>query len=327
MNIYFTFDYELFFGKNSGTLDNCIIKPTNKLIKIADKYNVKFIFFVDSGYIIKLNEYREKYPILDADYQKITSQIKQLHDQGHDIQLHIHPHWEDSYFDGEKWIMDTTRYRLHQFNEKEIDDIVFRYKKVLTEIVGDRIFAFRAGGWCIQPFDKISKALQKHNIWLDSTLYKNGLNLSSTHFIDFRNMPEKIKWKFSSDPLVEDEKGFFTEVAIGSMKMSPLFYWKFAFTKKFATTKHQMFGDGAPVGASKKDILKMLIKPSYSAISCDGYKSSLLVKAYNQYLKEEKDNFVVIGHPKATSEFSLGMLNEFIKSMILSNILIFKDIK
>ena len=52
MNIYFTFDYELFFGSNSGTIENCIVKPTNELIKIANKYNVKFTFFVDSGFLI-----------------------------------------------------------------------------------------------------------------------------------------------------------------------------------------------------------------------------------------------------------------------------------
>jgi len=215
--------------------------------------------------------------------------------------------------------MDTTRYRLHQFNEKEIDDIVFRYKKVLTEIVGDSIFAFRAGGWCIQPFDKISKALQKHNIWLDSTLYKNGLNLSSTHFIDFRNMPEKTSWKFCNNPLLEDKNGFFTELPISSMKMSPFFYWKFAFTKKFATFKHRIFGDGSPVGASKRDIFKMLTKASYSVVSCDGLKSSLLLKSYHNYLKLNQDNFVVIGHPKAVSLYSLAKIDELLNYLQKTN--------
>jgi len=327
MKIFFTFDYELFFGKNIGTLDNCIINPTDELIKIADKYNVKFTFFVDSGYIIKLDEYRKKYPVLDVDYQKITLQIKQLSNIGHDIQLHIHPHWEDSYFDGKKWIIDTTRYRLHKFDEQQVDNIVFRYKKVLTELVGDTVFAFRAGGWCIQPFDKISKALQKHNIWLDSTLYKNGLTLSYTHFFDFRNMPEKTRWKFGNNPLIEDNDGFFTEIPISSIKVSPFFYWKFAFSKKFATSKHKIFGDGSPAGASKKDIFKMLVKPSYSAVSCDGYKSSLLFKAYKNSLVTNNENFVIIGHPKAMSYYALNILSKFIHLNKKQQIFTFGDLK
>lgn len=322
MKIFFTFDYELFFGKNSGSLNNCIINPTNELIKIANKYNVKFIFFVDSGYIIKLDEYRKKYPILNTDYENIISQIKLLSEQGHDIQLHIHPHWEDSFYNGERWNIDTTRYRLHQFNEQEIDDIVFRYKNVLTDLIGNKVFAFRAGGWCIQPFEKISKALMKYNIWLDSTVYKNGLALSSTHYMDFRNMPEKSRWKFSNNPLVEDKNGFFTEIPISSYKLNPVFYWKFALTKKISTSKHQIFGDGTPVGTSKKAIIKALTKSSYSVVSCDGYKSSFLFNAYNYYLDNKYSDFVIIGHPKALSKFSLDKIDKFV-AKYKSNIGIF----
>jgi len=309
MNVYFTFDYELFFGSNSGTVENCILKPTYELIKIAEKYNVKFVFFVDSGFLIKLDEYKKQFPVLEEDYEKIINQLKYLNDTGHDIQLHIHPHWEDSCFDGEKWIINTSRYRLHQFDEEEIEDIVVRYKKVLTDIIGDKVFAFRAGGWCIQPFEKISKALKNNNIWLDSTVYEGGENLSSTHYFDFKNTPKKSYWNFEDNPLKENLNGFFKEIPIASQKLSPLFFWKFAITKKFASQKHKIFGDGNPVGASKKNIVKMLTLPSYNAVSCDGYKSSLLLKSYkdNKY-----EDFVIIGHPKAQSKYSLNKINEFI---------------
>ena len=313
MNTYITFDYELFFGSSSGTLENSIIKPTNRLIEIANKYNVKFVFFVDSGYLIKLQEYKLKYPKLEADYKKITSQIKKLHNLGHSIQLHIHPHWEDSYFNGEEWIIDTKRYRLHEFSSKEIDDIVFRYKKVLTNIVGDSIFAYRAGGWSIQPFNKLKDAFKKHNIWLDSTIFYGGKNLSKTHYFDFTKAPKKSVWNFEDDPLIEQKDGFFKEIPISSVKLNPLFYWKFAFTKKFASKKFKIYGDGRAVGASKKDILKMLFIPSYSALSCDGYKSSLLDTVYSKYLRQYYHNLVIIGHPKAQSEYSLEKLEEFIK--------------
>ena len=75
MNVYFTFDYELFFGSNSGTVQNCILKPTYELIKIAEKHNVKFVFFVDSGFLIKLDEYRKSFPILENDYKKSQSNL------------------------------------------------------------------------------------------------------------------------------------------------------------------------------------------------------------------------------------------------------------
>ena len=60
--ILITLDYELFFGK-SGSLEKSIINPTNKLLKILDKYNIK-ASFVDSGYILNLNRNMQNYDIL-----------------------------------------------------------------------------------------------------------------------------------------------------------------------------------------------------------------------------------------------------------------------
>ena len=325
MKIIITFDYELFFGQKSGTLENCILKPTEELIKLGKKYNVNFVFFVDSGYLIKLKEYKNKFKSLEKDYQNIVKQIQKLDSYGHSIHLHIHPHWEDSYYDGEKWIFDTTRYRLHSFSEKEIENIVFNYKKALTDIIGDKIFAFRAGGWSIQPFNKIKNALKNNNIWLDSTVFYGGYNKSSTHFIDFRKAPFKDLWKFEDNILVEDNDGFFTEIPISSIYYSPLFFWKFAYTKKFNVNEHKIFGDGVPVGASKKDILKMLLKGAYAPVSTDGYKSIVLEKAYKYYEKKNFRYFVTIGHPKALSEFSLKQLETFL-SIHKNNISVYKEI-
>lgn len=55
-NIIFALDYELFFGKNTGTIENCLISPTDELIKTTDKYGIKYTFFVDSGYLINLKK-------------------------------------------------------------------------------------------------------------------------------------------------------------------------------------------------------------------------------------------------------------------------------
>lgn len=325
MKIFITFDYELFFGKNSGTVENSIIKPTEELIKLGDKYNVNFIFFVDSGFLIKLDEFRKKFSVLDKDYKKIINQIKKLVNKGHEVQLHIHPHWENSFFNGKKWIFDTTKYRLHQFKQNEIMDIVYRYKKILSEITGENIFAYRAGGWSIQPFIKIKEALKKHNIYLDSTVFYGGYNKSETHFIDFRKAPFKDSWKFEDDVLIEEKKGFFTEIPITSWYYSPLFFWKFAYTKKLNKFKHKIFGDGSPIGASKKDIIKMLMKGGFAPVSTDGYKSVILQKAFNFYQKKNFQYFVTIGHPKALSIFSLKNLEFFIREN-KNKIYVYKDI-
>ncbi len=313
MNIFITLDYELFFAQHSGSVEKSIIEPTNKLLEATEKFMVKLCFFVDAGYLVQLEKYKDTFPALQKDYELITHQIKYLHDNGHDIQLHIHPHWEDTTYHDNQWHMNTTRYRIHKFTQQETEQIVAKYKKALTDIVGDTIFAYRAGGWCIQPFSHLKSALKKHGIWLDSTLYKNGYKDNSTHYLDFRNMPDKTEWRFEDDPLVEDNNGSFLEVPISSTTVSPLFYIKYALARKFDKIAHQIAGDGKGVGREGKDNLEMLTKFTPAVASIDGYRLSYLQKTLNQYVKKsDGKNFVVMGHPKAATMYSLQKLKEFV---------------
>ena len=59
MDIYITLDYEIYFGAKHGTVEKCIIYPTEELTKVADKHQIKLVQFVDIGFILKLNEYRK----------------------------------------------------------------------------------------------------------------------------------------------------------------------------------------------------------------------------------------------------------------------------
>ncbi len=312
MNIYITLDYELFFADFSGSVQNSIIKPTNALVEIADKFMIKLNLFVDAGYLAKLKEYKDRYPALEEDYELTTSQLRELHNKGHDIELHIHPHWEDTIYDGNSWIMDTSRYRIHKFSQDEITDIVKRYKEALAEVVGEDIFAYRAGGWCIQPFDKIKDALKKHHIWLDSTLYEGGYKDNSTHYFDFRNMPQKTEYHFESDPMIEVKNGYFTEVPISSTTLSPLFYIRYALLRKFNKIRHTIMGDGKGVGREGKDSLEMLTKFTPAVASIDGYRISYLQRVLDEYIKySDNKNFVAMGHPKAQTPYSLDGLHKF----------------
>jgi hypothetical protein len=305
--ILITLDYELFFGK-SGTIEKTIIEPTEKLLSILDRFNIKASFFVDSGYIIKLKEYMRKFDVLKKDYDLITQQIQKLSVQGHDIQLHIHPHWEDSIYDGKQWVFDTNRYKLSDFSELEIDDIIKRYSLVLEEITNIKPSTFRAGGWCIQPFDKMADALYKYGIRVDSTIFPKGKNSTPEKSFDFTNAPNKNNWRFLNNPLIEDNNGRFFEIPISSVKTTPFFYFKFIFNKFFGGEKQKSFGDGFAISNSKNQIFDLLLKPSVSVASIDGFKATLL----NKSAKQNKEQLVLIGHPKAFTPFSLKALDTFI---------------
>ncbi len=313
MNIYITLDYEIYFGENHGTVEKCIIYPTSELIRIAEKYNVRFSFFVDCGFILKLDEFRKKIPALEKDYKLITEQVNYLSNTGHDIQLHIHPHWEDSYFDGEHWVIDVKRYKLVDFNEAEIADIVYRYKKVLVDLTGKNIFAYRAGGWCLQPFNKLKNAFQKNNITLDSSVFRKGYYVSENYNYDFRNAPDKDLYHFEDDPAKENTNGYFTELPISQIRNSPLFFWILFLLGRKNPYLHKPLGDGRAMAAPgyRK---KLLTQYTENPVSIDGYNVRLLEKSLKGSQKKKFKNMVVIGHPKALSRYSIQKLEEFIKN-------------
>ena len=311
MNIYITLDYEIYFGENHGTVEKCIIYPTSELIRIAEKHNVRFVFFVDCGFILKLNEFREKYPQLDADYKAITAQVKYLSDTGHDVQLHIHPHWEDSYYNGERWIINVSRYKLADFNEAAVSDIVVRYKKVLTDIVKKPVFAYRAGGWCLQPFSLLKNAFWQNGIRLDSSVFRNGFYESKEYAYDFRNAPDKDVYRFEEDVVAEDPKGYFTEVPISPIRNSPLFFWTLFMLGRKNPYLHKPLGDGRamPAPGYRK---KLLTKFTNNPVSVDGYNASLLQRALARLFRRNRKHMVVIGHPKALSRYSILKLEQFV---------------
>ena len=315
MKLLITLDYELYFGRMTGSPQHCLIEPIDELNRQLSHTGkeIKLCLFVDAGYLIKLQAEASKFPELGSQYDQIIQHLKKLSRQGHDIQLHIHPHWEDSHFNGNDWIIDFSRYRLHAFPDAEIHRIVKDYTRLLGDISGKEIFAYRAGGWCLQPFEKLSSALAENGIWLDSTVYYKGFSDEPTRWFNFIGAPAKPYWHFSHDPLSEDPNGSFLEVAISSVRVSPTFFWRLLLSKFIKNPAHKAYGDGSSMRWKKSQYLKMLTTYSYSVASIDGLKASLLSKAYRQGLTRGTDKiFNLIGHPKALTPYSIKILAEFV---------------
>jgi hypothetical protein len=96
--LLFTFDYELFLGEKSGTVQQCLVTPTDQLIFCLDKYAFKAIFFIDTVYILHLKEIAEKHTAAKTDLDSIINQLVKIVKSGHEIHPHIHPHWMDAIY-------------------------------------------------------------------------------------------------------------------------------------------------------------------------------------------------------------------------------------
>jgi peptidoglycan/xylan/chitin deacetylase (PgdA/CDA1 family) len=314
LNILLTLDYEVFFGRNTGTVERTLLEPSAALCMLAKRYGVPLVFFVDIGFVLRLYAEGQRFPSLMRDYDAVMRQLERFVADGHELQLHVHSHWEDSRWNGDSWDVDTRRYRLHDFDSAGVLEILRRYTNALRSLTaGDDVVAFRAGGWVIQPFTQIREQLLDVGVCIDSTVFPGGTSDSETHQFDFTSSPHESRWFFEDDPLVVAPKGRFLEVPIASMKLPPLFYWQLAVAKKLGGGMHRSYGDGNAIPLSRADMLDKLSRWTTSVVSLDGYKASFLERAFAQYKKNGKTDFVVIGHPKALSRYSLQKLEKFLK--------------
>jgi hypothetical protein len=317
--IHITFDYELFFGPAAGTIEKCLLEPTERLLLIAAKTKSKFVFFVDAGFLWRLKQYQHL-PICERDYQRIKMQLQKICEQEHEIALHVHPHWEDSFYE-EGWKINTQRYKLSDFNQDDITQITTKYHEVLTELTGVACTAFRAGGWCIQPFTKIKEALIQNQIFCDSSVYPEGYHQFSAQSYDFRKAPKKSEWRFEDDECNENLNGKFLEISITPDKIGPLFYFKMYANMRIHPSLYKPLGDGMWL-KDKRKIRKHFYSYTSHFACCDGFFASRLKKNLRKIEAQNNNRMVVLGHPKSMAEYSFEVLSQFIEYAIKKNWLV-----
>ena len=95
LKILLSFDHELSLGGVQSYSKN-LFEPTDRLVRVANDLDVKITLFTDVMCAIRFEEW-------DADgfSRHYRQQIGRVIQDGHDVQLHLHPHWIDSeYRDG-----------------------------------------------------------------------------------------------------------------------------------------------------------------------------------------------------------------------------------
>ena len=314
MKIVITLDYEVYFGRQSSGTERVLIAPAQALFEIAARHRIPLVLFVDAAWLIRLQEEGRRHPALAAEHASVLRQLDGFVAAGHELQLHVHPHWQDSHWTGSEWALDLRRYRLHDFSDADVAEIIGSCANTLRGVAGaDRVCAFRAGGWSIQPFERLRAPLRAAGIRIDSTVYPGGRQEGRRQRYDFRDAPTSMsRWCFESDPLRPDAHGGFLELPIASQSVAPWFYWRLAASKLLRSEQHRPFGSGAAAPMSRADLARKLMRRSVSVVSIDGLKGSLLEAAFQDYRRRGMDDFVIIGHPKAFTRYSLRHLDRFL---------------
>lgn len=307
--IILTFDYELFFYK-SGTVENSMLKPTALFIEKSRELGIKGIFFVDVLFLQKLKECSD----LQAIYSDVEDQLKLLVKEGHRLELHLHSHWLDAYYNGEEWIYPTYKhYSLHSLSPKVVSDLFKNGTEYLNSIAGEvepgyRVNAFRAGGWCIQPFSPLKEVFRENGITIESSAAFGIKGHGDVHSYDFRNIPDKEYYYFKDD-INKEERGDFIEFPITVYKKSLLS----KLLKLRSKDNFSYFGDGQGIPMFKSLFGKILEKLQSTKVmfSIDVPDVDLLIKKLGEC---DKKIVTFISHPKFMNSNSLILLEKLKKS-------------
>lgn len=311
MNVYLTFDYEIYFGRDHGTAQKNLIEPTRNLMEVAEKTGARFTFFIDCGYLLKLKEYTQKFPDLEREYLTVSDQIRKLVSQGHACELHIHPHWEKTTFDGKCWNFDYQFYKLSDFPQDQAAEIINKYIDELESITRKKATVFRAGGWCAQPFSMFRDSFLNRGINIDSSVFKGGKNVEGYYYYDYTTAPEKDSWRFEEKVCEEVAGGNFTELPISSYHYSPLFFWKLFILGRLFPKQHKPIGDGKPMPSSLTR-QKMLTQRQFLSGNVDGFFVTKAATILRRNLKKGYKHTVFLGHPKATTHFALRKMERLL---------------
>ena len=325
-----TIDYELFLGNQTGTVRNCMIEPTEKLASILEKNGSMMTIFWDILHYYRLIELENRHPELKQDRLVIEKQILYLAGRGHDIQLHLHPHWLDAKYENSNWKFTYERFNLHRLSsENNPTDINTIYgcvtiaKKLMEDLIrqvnpGYKVTTFRAGGYLLEPFDQIRDALKKNGIIIDSSICPGIYNNNEISHYDFRFYPTKTKYRFNLTPKVVEDNGDFIEIPIAVIKLSIIrnIYYKFLRRRKYPSLENERKGDGVGSISIKKRNTKankffsILISPRMVQFTTDSNFS----EKFNYIFKNVPEYATMILHPKLLNSHTLGILDDYVST-------------
>jgi len=326
-DILLTFDYELFLGKRSGTIENCLIKPTQLLLEILTKHQAKGIFFIDTLYLLRLEQ--ENTPACKKQLETVLSQLHEIKNEGHTIGVHIHPHWLDAQYTAEtnNWNGEIkTRFALSNLSDADKQTAISYSVNILQEFLEpDKPITYRAGGFYCQPFSSFSKYFEQHKILIDFSVMRmfksNGYQ--NLYAFDFTNPPEEFIYYFNEDPIVKVDSGKFTEVSINSFQLSGIAKIRNSIYYRLNKDKVDFLriGDGSGSGNIISHVNDASIKRyirNDQTFSIE-LMNPIIADAYVSFLR--KNDFVhFVSHPKSFTPIGLRSFDKFLDKIKLMEI-------
>jgi len=314
-------------GVLKTSYESALFDPTRKVMELADKLGVKVTLFTD---ILCASRFKE-WDFTNF-YTPYKNQIVTALKNGHDVQLHIHPHWLTTTYDNGKYF-PSTDFGLSDFVENEpfkgVGGIIQQSVEELSRLCISanplyKCIAYRAGGFNIAPATKqIMTALYANGIRYDSSMARGYYFKSGISEVDFRKLPDKPNWVIDPDnyhAAASDSKGIL-EIPIATIHKTPFeipTMFKLAkYAKREPLNHGTMIHEGNHSDIAAK--IKMLLSVRF--LSFDNYTVTLdyllRIVRYNirRYKSSETIMMSILSHPKSMGSYSFELMEGFIKEI------------
>ncbi|GAB0056196.1 hypothetical protein SIID45300_00501 [Candidatus Magnetaquicoccaceae bacterium FCR-1] len=196
IHLLYSADYELFLGGIDQPEEAVLIEPTARLLACCTRIGIPLTLFADVACL-----WRYRALGLDRFPDLAEAQLVEAIQNGHDVQSHLHPHWETTRIEAGRFHFDPSSYLCGtcspdpEARRRRTTAWLRRAATHLTELLTPhapdyRCIAFRAGGYGLQPDEAmLLAALHETGHRIDSSIIPGFTLHTPMQRVDFTRLP------------------------------------------------------------------------------------------------------------------------------------------
>lgn len=166
-------DWEL-SGNGSGDIRRLQFEPMRRLVAIYNRLGILGSFNAEVMQQITFRQYQDQHKELKVLADEWDDTVRETFRQGHDIQLHVHPQWQNAEYHDGRWKL-TADWSILNYSREEALQMLRSGKEYLENLLKDiapnyHCVSFRSGAWCIAPSPHMLDLLVKLRIAFDMSI-------------------------------------------------------------------------------------------------------------------------------------------------------------
>jgi hypothetical protein len=272
-----------------------------------------------------------------AFFERFVSQLRKIHSEGHEVGLHVHPHWELSTYREGKYHSNGA-YSIADFNRARpavtIESLLERSHSFLEAVIKEvdteyRCTSFRSGYCMLEPESAtILSVLRKLRIQTDSSIPKGFYLRSAVQDVDYRRTPAQTNWYLGEDgDLTKAGESGVVEVPIATVPrlrpsiLAPLVLSKLSSGARTRARRYDNSGFGIPytvnsVNQRLKNFFLSTEQVTFDTTHGSSFYDSALAEMVRAHRRTGAGmaKICVNAHPKFVGSHQLAMMQHFVRA-------------